>query len=104
MALCVCPQCQRKRLVNHGAAAGKPKKLCKQCGYQCTRTTPRGTPRATKVHAVLWYLSGLSMHRLACLVRVSAQSVRTWVSAVAVVYDAKPDPTGGTLVLELDEM
>jgi hypothetical protein len=30
----VCPQCQSDRLVNNGSVAGKPKKLCKQCGFQ----------------------------------------------------------------------
>jgi transposase-like protein len=67
-----CPQCQSDRLVNNGSAAGKPKKRCRPCGYQCTRTTPRGKPLAMKVHAVLLYLSGLSMHRIAFLLRVSA--------------------------------
>jgi transposase-like protein len=100
----VCPQCQSDRLVNNGSAAGKPKKLCKQCGYQFARTTPRGKPLAMKVHAVLLYLSGLSIHRIALLVRVSAQSVLNWLRAFAVVYYEKPELTGGTLVLEQDEM
>jgi transposase-like protein len=68
----VCPQCQSDRLVNNGSVAGKPKKLCKQCGYQFTRTTPRGKPLVMKVQAVLVYLSGISMHRIAFLLRVSA--------------------------------
>jgi hypothetical protein len=57
-----------------------------------------------KVHVVLLYLSGRSIHRIASLVRVSAQSVLHWVRAFAAVYYEKPEPTGGTLVLELDEM
>jgi insertion element IS1 protein InsB len=57
-----------------------------------------------KVHAVLLYLSGLSIHRIALLVRVSAQPVLNWLRAFAVVYYEKPEPTGGTLILELDEM
>jgi transposase-like protein len=68
----VCPHCQSDRLVNNGSVAGKPKKLCKQYGYQFTRTTSRGKPLVMKVHAVLLYLSGLSMHRIAFLLRVSA--------------------------------
>jgi len=79
----VCPQCQSDRLVNNGFAAGKPKRLCQQCGYQFTRTTPRGKPLAMKVHAVLLYLSGISMNRLACLLRVSAQSGLNWIRAFA---------------------
>jgi hypothetical protein len=71
----VCPRCQGERLVKNGSAAGKPKKQCKQCGYQFTRTTPRGKPLAIKINAVLWYLSGVAMNRIACLLRISAQAV-----------------------------
>jgi transposase-like protein len=67
----VCPPCQRDWLVKNGPAAGKPTKLCQPCGSQFTRTTPRGKPLAMKVHAVLLYLSGLSMHRIAYLGRDS---------------------------------
>jgi transposase-like protein len=74
MAMRVCPNCQSDRLVNNGSAAGKPKKLCKPWGYRFTRTTPRGKPLTTKVSAVLFYLSGLSMNRIAFLLR--ARSVR----------------------------
>jgi IS1 family transposase/transposase-like protein len=100
----VCPQCQRDRLVNNGSAAGKPKKLCRQCGYQLTRITPRGKPLAMKVHAVLLYLSGLSMPRIACLLRGSAQSVLNWLSTLAQEHDEKPEPTSRAIILELDEM
>ena len=102
--MCVCPQCQSDRLVHHGSAAGKPKKRCQQCGYQFTRIIPRGKPLKTKINAVLLYLSGLSMHRIAFLVRVSAQSVLNWIRAFATAYYEKPEPTGSTIVLELDEM
>jgi len=100
----VCPQCQSDRLVNNGSVAGKPKKLCKPCGYQLMRTTLRGKPLVMKVHAVLLSLSGLSMHRLACLLRVSAQSVLNWLRTFAQEHDEKPEPTGQAIILELDEM
>jgi transposase-like protein len=99
-----CPKCQSDRVINNGSAAGKPKKQCKQCGYQFTRTTPRGKPLALKVNAVLWYLSGMSMNRLACLLRVSAQAVLTWSRTFAKDYYEKPEPTGRTIVLQLDAM
>jgi hypothetical protein len=63
----VCPQCQSDRLVNNDSTAGKPKRQCQQCGYQFTRTTPRGKPLTTKINAVLLYLSGISMNRIAFL-------------------------------------
>ena len=100
----VCPRCQSERLVKNGSAAGKPKKQCTQCGHQFTRMTPRETPLAMKINAVLWYLSGVSMHRIAFLLRVSAQAVRPWIHALAQQYQGRPEPTGSTIVLELDEM
>jgi transposase len=100
----VCPRCQGERLVKNGSAAGKPKKQCKQCGYQFTRTTPRGKPLAIQINAVLWYLSGVSMNRIAFLLRVSAQAVLTWIRDLATNYYEKPEPTGRTIVLQLDEM
>ena len=100
----VCPQCQSDRLVKNGSAAGRPKKQCQQCGDQFTRTTPRGKPRVMQVNAVLWSLSGMSMHCIAFLLRVSAQAVLTWIRTFAANYDEKPEPTGRTIVLQRDEM
>src|SRR2546422_667 len=65
---------------------------------------PRGKPLAMKVNAVLWYLSGLSMNRIAFLLQVSAQAVLTWIRDCAKDYYEKPEPTGRTIVLQLDEM
>ena len=100
----VCPTCQSERLINNGSAVGKPKKPCKQCGYQFTRTTPRGKPLATKINAVLLYLSGISMHRIAFLLQVSAQAILNWIRTLAKQYQEKPEPTGNIIILELDEM
>jgi transposase len=99
----VCPQCQSDRLVSNGSVAGKPKKLCKPCGFQFTRTTPRGKPLTMKINAVLWYLSGISMNRIAFLLQVSVQSVLNWLRTYAKAHEEKPEPTGTTIVLELDE-
>jgi transposase len=99
-----CPKCQSERVVPNGSAAGKPKKRCQQCGYQFTRTTPRGKPLQTKILAVLLYLSGLSMNRSATLCGVSAQAVLNWIRAFAREHYEKPAPEGKAVVLELDEM
>src|SRR5499433_3175456 len=104
MAMHVCPRCQSDRLVKNGSAGGKPKKQCKQCGYQFTRTTPRGKPLAMKINAVLWYLSGVSMNRIAFLLRVSAQAVCIWMRDFAKDPYEKPELTGRIIVLQLDEM
>src|SRR5262245_18157624 len=100
MVMGICPQCQSERLVKHGSAAGKPQKRCKQCGYQFTRITPCGKPLATKINAVVWYLSGMSMHRIAFLLRVSPQAVLTWSRDLATASYEKPEPTGRTIVLQ----
>jgi transposase-like protein len=99
-----CPKCYSDRVIHNGSVAGKPKKQCKQCGYQFTRTTPRGKPLATKINAVLWYMSGMSMNRIAFLLHVSAQAVLIWIRDLATHDAEKPEPSGRTVVLELDEM
>jgi hypothetical protein len=57
-----------------------------------------------KINAVLWYRSGVSMHRMAFLLRVSAPAVLTWMRTLAQPYQEKPEPSGRTMVLERDEM
>ena len=99
-----CPRCHSEQVVPNGSAAGKPKKRCKPCGYQFTRTTPRGKPLQTKMLAVLLYLSGLSMNRIATLCDVSAQAVLNWIRAFAHAHYEKPQPDGAVVILELDEM
>jgi transposase len=99
-----CPPYQSDRLVNNDSVTGNPNKLCKRCGFQFTRTTPRGKPLTTKINAVLLYLSGISMHRIACLLRVSAPSVLNWIRNVAKAHEEKPEPAGKTIVLQLDEI
>jgi insertion element IS1 protein InsB len=100
----LCPKCQSDRLVNNGSAAGKPKQLCQPCGYQFTRTTPRGQPLTMKINAILWSVSGVSMNRIAFLLQVSAPSVLNWIRAFAQAHDEKPEPTGTAILLELDEL
>jgi hypothetical protein len=46
----------------------------------------------------------MSMHRIAFLLRVSAQAVLTWIRDIAKDYDEKPEPTGRTIVLQRDAM
>jgi insertion element IS1 protein InsB len=104
MAMRICPQCRSDRLVNNGSAAGKPQKPCQQWGYQFTRTTPRGKPLTTKINAVLLYLRGISMNRIAFLLHVSAQAVLNWIRTLAQKFQEKPEPTGRSIILERDEM
>jgi transposase-like protein len=97
----VCPKCQSADIIKNGSVAGTPKKQGKPCGYQLTRTTPRGKPLRTKISAVLWSLSGISMNRIGALLRVSAHSVLNWIRTFAREHCEKPAPTGKAIVLEM---
>jgi hypothetical protein len=44
------------------------------------------------------------MNRIALLLRVSAQAVLIWIRDYAKDFYEKPEPTGRTIVLQLDEM
>ncbi len=100
-----CPKCKSTYVVNNGSVKGVHKHLCRNCGFQFTRTTPRGKPLKTKVFAVLLYLSGLSLNRIGQLCGVSAQSALNWVRAYAAEHAERPKPEEGqTVILELDEL
>src|SRR5262249_22144385 len=86
------------------SAAGKPQKRCKPYSYQFTRTTPRGTPLQTTILAVLLYLSGLSINRVATVCNVSAQAVLNWIRALAHEPYEQLKPHASAVILELDAM
>lgn len=100
----VCPACGGVRLIRSGHACGRQRWRCKGCGRQFTRTTPLGKPQAMKDEAVALYCAGLSLNAAAKRLGVSVQSVMRWVREHARTRCPKPEPTGGTAVVELDEM
>jgi hypothetical protein len=57
-----------------------------------------------QINAILWYWSGVSMNRIACLFQVSAQSVLHRIRAFAQEHYEKPEPTGKAILWEPDEM
>ena len=99
-----CPLCGGAVLVRSGHACGRQRWRCKGCGRQFTRTEPRGKPAALKRHAIELYCLGLSMNAVAKRVGVSAQSMLRWVRDHARQHCPKPEPTGSTAVVELDEV
>ena len=99
-----CKRCESAEQVKNGFTRGKQRYRCKACGLNFTDTPPRGMPLATKVTAVLLYLSGLSMNRTAKLLGVSTPSVMAWIEQFAKAYGQKPEPEGRAVVVELDEM
>ena len=61
-------------------------------------------PEALKRHTIELYCLGLSMNAVAKRVGVSAQSMLRWVRDHARQHCPKPEPTGSTAVVELDEV
>jgi transposase len=99
-----CPKCMHPHVVKAGKARGTQRWLCRGCGYQFTRTTPRGRPMWQKSLAVFLYCHGLSMNALGKMFGVRASSVLKWIRHFAMEHAAKPEPVGKAIILEVDEM
>ena len=100
-----CPRCQNKHFVKNGFVNENQRYKCKRCGYQWTRTTPRGHPSGHKRLSVLLYCHGISMNAISKLFAVSVTAVLKWIRAFAKKQAPKPTLSPGTpVVLELDEM
>jgi transposase-like protein len=99
-----CPACRGTVLIRSGRACGRQRWRCKSCGRQFTRTEPRGKPAATKQQAVALYCAGLSMNAIGKQAGVSAQSVMRWLRRHAQERCPKPEPSGSTAVVEIDEL
>ena len=98
-----CSKCHSPRTVKNGFRCNRQRYKCKECGYQFTRTTPRGRPIEEKLFAVVLYMQGMSFNAIARLFRVSATAVLKWVRKFAKDTYEKPKP-GKAVVMELDEM
>jgi transposase len=96
--------CGGEERVKNGFMRGKQRYRCKACGLNFTDTPPRGMPLQVRATAVLLYVSGLSMNRIAKLLGVSTPSVMAWIERFAKDHAPKPEPEGRALVIELDEM
>ena len=99
-----CPRCMSSHVVKNGSVKGVHKHLCRACGFQFTRSTPRGKPLKTKILEIMLYMSGLSFNRIGYICGVSVQSVLNWVRDFAAEHAEKPQPEGQTVILELDEL
>ena len=76
---------------------------CKNCGYQYTKTTPRGKPEEDKILALILFSSGLLMRATAKIVGVTTQSVMRWIRQMHNKFiTEKPDISMVTEV-EMDE-
>ncbi len=102
--MATCPKCAHQHIVKSGKVGGTQRWLCRGCGYQFTRTTPRGRPLWQKSLAVFLYCHGVSMNALGRMFGVRASSVLKWIRRYATAHDVKPSPSGTAVVMELDEM
>jgi transposase len=99
-----CPKCLHPHVVKAGKIREKQRWRCRGCGYQFTRTTPRGRPLWHKGLAVFLYCHGVSMNALGKVFGVHASSILKWIRRCATEHGFKSDPTGKAIVMEIDEM
>ena len=102
--MAACPKCAHPHVVKSGKVGGTQRWLCRGCGYQFTRTTPRGRPGWQKSLAVFLYCHGVSMNALGKMFDVRASSVLKWIRRYATEHYVKPRPSGKAVVMEIDEM
>jgi transposase len=98
------PKGTHSHVVKAGKVRGQRRWLCRGCGYQFTRTTPRGKPLWHKPLAVLLYCHGLSINALSRMCGGRASSVLKWIRHYAIDHDEQPAPTGKAIVMEVDEL
>ena len=99
-----CPKCTHPHVVKAGKVRGQQRWLCRGCGYQCTRSTPRGRPPWQKSLAVFLYGHGVSMNALGKMFGVWASTIQTWIRRSAADHAETPAPSGKAIVRERDEM
>ena len=97
-------KCQSSEYTKAGFVKGEQRYKCKKCGCQFVPTRHKGKSAEEKLKAVKLYAHGLSFRAIAKLLKVSAQSVFTWVKKFAENNYAKPTPTDDGVVIELDKM
>jgi transposase len=102
--MAACPKCTHPHVVKAGKVRGRQRWICRGCGYQFTRTTPRGKPLWQKSLAVFLYCHGISMNALGKMFGVRTSSVLKWIRRYAIAHAEKPAPTGKAIVMEVDEM
>lgn len=77
---------------------------CKNCGYQFTKTTPRGKPEKDKILALILYLSGLSLSAIGRILGVTAQSVMRWIRKMYDRFITEKPGISEVKEVDMDEM
>jgi transposase len=101
-----CPKCSSPQASKNGHVQAVQRWKCqaRDCGYEFTRTTPRGEPAAKKALALLLYSMGRASYGIiARLLQVSRVTVYRWVRQSA---SQMPEPTIPLDIkeIEFDEM
>mgnify|MGYP000485297130 CR=1 FL=1 len=100
-----CPKCQSEQTVKNGLVRGRPKRKCRSCDYGFTPSRMKGVDVKVKLKALVLYLSGVSIRRIAVLSRVLYPSVIGWIKKFGFHFGGRPEfPEESAVVLELDEM
>jgi transposase-like protein len=99
-----CKKCGSVNVIKAGRITGNQRYRCKDCSCQFQPNRKKGRPESTKRLAILLYLSGLSMRTISKIVKTDLHAVYRWIRKFAENNYEKPEPTGDTVVVELDEM
>lgn len=101
-----CLKCNSNSYVKSGKVANKQRYRCRDCGYQFTRTTPRGKPASVKRMALHLYLEGVGLRAIGRILGVSNVAVLKWVKNCAeeIKQIKKDEQPKEIRVMELDEM
>ena len=100
----LCPKCSQTQVIKNGHVQAVQRWKCRACGYEFTRTTPRGEPAAKKALALLLYSMGRASYGIiARLLQVSRTTVYRWVRQTAERLPEPPLPAD-MRELEFDEM
>ena len=87
---------------------GSPRKKCKDCNYNFTRSTPRGKPIEMKRLALHMYLEGLGFRSIGRILGVSNVAVLKWLrqiaQKVATIRSSETPVNVSIHTMELDEM
>ena len=103
-SLDACPKWTQPHVVKAGKVRGPQRWLCRGCGDQLTRATPRGRPPWPPSLAVFPDGHGVSMHALAKMFGVGTRTILTWMRRDAAAHAEQPAPTGKAIVLDSDAM
>lgn len=99
-----CKKCGSKEYVKAGFTRNLQRYQCKECRCHFTETKRRGVDPALKSLAIVLYgFCGLSMGKIARLMKVSTVAVLKWIKAAAL--DVPPlNPVAESDIVMIDEM